>query len=84
MRTTSIGTTMMPTASTSSAIAIDLPRNTESRGTGASKSARMVSFSRSRSNARPRPIVPANAIETHSMPGTAARARSTFVGNTNA
>ena len=43
--------------------------------------ARIVSYSRSRSNARPRPIVPANAIATHSIPGTAARTRSGRTGN---
>ena len=79
----SSGATIADTASTSSAVDSALPRKTESRGTGESSSARIVSFSRSRSNARPRPIVPVNAIATHSMPGTEARAARGSTGNAN-
>ncbi len=40
------------------------------RGTGDSSSDRMASFSRSRSNVRPRATVPENRIETHRIPAT--------------
>ena len=42
-----------------------------------------MSPSRSRSKARPSPIVPANATATHSMPGATAATRSGSEGNVN-
>jgi hypothetical protein len=66
-----IGTTIISTATISRVIDTALPRNTASRDAGDSSSARIVSPSRSRSKARPRPIVPANATDTQMMPGVA-------------